>query len=146
MEQYIGTKIIQAVYSAQEGKPGYIVTYDNGHVSWSPEGVFMDAYNKTNAMDFGQAFAAMKQGYIVSSAFYLSDQAPHRKLYYLAHDEDRLISTYIAEANLSIHQGEPDRFVRAQPWSVIQQNDVMANDWVIVAHWRDYMELPKQIR
>ena len=64
LESYIGTKVIQAelmdsfdfrtsvkgedvsVVREQETAPGYKVRYPDGYTSWSPKGVFENAYRK----------------------------------------------------------------------------------------------------
>ena len=79
MQKYIGTKIIEAVPAIrkggkvyEEGKPipksmdptedGYKVRYPDGYESWSPKGVFEEAYRPTDCMSFGLAIEAMKKG------------------------------------------------------------------------------------
>ena len=78
MKQYIGTKIIQAepafridggIYSPDEPLPkgtdveeGYRVRYPDGYESWSPKDVFEEAYRPTDAMTFGLAIEAAKNG------------------------------------------------------------------------------------
>lgn len=79
MEQYIGTKIVEAVpmlrgnYMAEaEGfltkdmgpldTPGYKVRYADGYESWSPKNVFERAYRRTDGMSFGLAIEAAKMG------------------------------------------------------------------------------------
>lgn len=78
MRQYIGTKIIEAepanridgkVFSIYDMCPtgavvesGYKVRYPDGYESWSPRGVFEEAYRPTDCMSFGLAIEAMKKG------------------------------------------------------------------------------------
>ena len=79
MQKYIGTKIIEAVPAIrtggkvyEEGWPipksmdptekGYKVRYPDGYESWSPKGVFEEAYRPTDCMSFGLAIEAMKKG------------------------------------------------------------------------------------
>ena len=79
MEQYIGTKIIEAapairkggkVYdltwpipkSMESGELGYRVRYPDGYESWSPKDVFEEAYRPTEGVNFGLALEAMKKG------------------------------------------------------------------------------------
>ena len=78
MEQYIGSKIVQAEtmswgeYNAAHGWPvsnneaksaeGYEVRYQDGYVSWSPKEVFEAAYRRTDGMNFGLALEAAKKG------------------------------------------------------------------------------------
>lgn len=77
MEKYIGTKIIEAepayridgkVYPVSGSVPrglsreeGYRVVYPDGYESWSPKGVFEEAYRKTDGMSFGMAIEAAKK-------------------------------------------------------------------------------------
>lgn len=78
MRQYIGTKIIEAepanridgkIFSIYDMCPagavvehGYKVRYPDGYESWSPNGVFEEAYRPTDCMSFGLAIEAMKKG------------------------------------------------------------------------------------
>ena len=78
MRQYIGTKIIEAepanridgkIFSIYDMCPagavvehGYKVRYPDGYESWSPKGVFEEAYRPTDCMSFGLAIEAMKKG------------------------------------------------------------------------------------
>ena len=84
MEQYIGTKMIQAEPATREDfaevkqnavnqpgtleKPidpvedGYMVIYPDGYVSWSPKEVFEEAYRPTSGMNFGLAIESAKKG------------------------------------------------------------------------------------
>ena len=41
---------------------GYKVRYPDGYESWSPKGVFEEAYRPTDCMSFGLAIEAMKKG------------------------------------------------------------------------------------
>ena len=97
MEQYIGTKIIQAEpankYEFEDGrvlmkrtseewttseagllkmphnvKPGYAVLYPDGYESWSPKDVFEEAYRPTDGMSFGLAIEAAKKGKKIARA------------------------------------------------------------------------------
>lgn len=78
MKKYIGTKILFAIpmtlgaYNDFKGwkipanedpnKEGYQVTYPDNYISWSPKDVFEESYRETNAMNFGLATEAAKQG------------------------------------------------------------------------------------
>ena len=79
MKTYIGTKILQAEpmtrgeYNKFRGWPmpadenaadeGYVVTYKDGYVSWSPKEVFEEAYREVGEMmDFGGAIRALRAG------------------------------------------------------------------------------------
>lgn len=78
MENYVGTKVVEAEpmnrgdYNIHRGwkipsdenpnDEGYLLKYPDGYVSWSPKEVFEKAYHSADAMTFGEAIAAMKQG------------------------------------------------------------------------------------
>ncbi len=70
MQKYIGTKIIEAepckawkdTKLHKAGEDGYKVRYPDGYESWSPKGVFEEAYRPTDCMSFGLAIEAMKKG------------------------------------------------------------------------------------
>ena len=79
MQQYIGTKIVEATPAVKKGgkvydltwpiprsmepeEPGYRVRYPDGYESWSPKDVFEEAYRPTDAMSFGLAIEAAKKG------------------------------------------------------------------------------------
>ena len=79
MQKYIGTKIIEAVPAIRKGgkvyeegwpipksmdptEEGYKVRYPDGYESWSPKGVFEEAYRPTDCMSFGLAIEAVKKG------------------------------------------------------------------------------------
>lgn len=71
MKQYIGTKIVEAEpqelrYRNEAGEDiseeGYKVRYQDGYESWSPKGVFEEAYRRTDGVTFGLALEAMKKG------------------------------------------------------------------------------------
>ena len=79
MQQYIGTKIIEAAPAIRKGgkvydltwpipksmepeEPGYRVRYPDGYESWSPKDVFEEAYRPTEGVNFGLALEAMKKG------------------------------------------------------------------------------------
>ena len=75
MQQYIGTKIIQAEPQAKnygptegQGQPGYKVVYPDGYTSWSPAEAFEEAYRPCEAMNFGLAIEALKKGHRVARA------------------------------------------------------------------------------
>jgi len=57
MKSYIGCKIIQAeradrqVTDSDMMQAGYKVIYPDGYVSWSPEGVFENAYREITASE-----------------------------------------------------------------------------------------------
>lgn len=80
MEQFIGTKIVQAephtmhrgarfgtdadgLITAEPVKEeGYKVRYEDGYESWSPKEVFEEAYRRTDGLNFGLALEAARMG------------------------------------------------------------------------------------
>lgn len=81
MNKFVGTKTVQATPrtrkehhdwlnsiercccgDANPNEEGYTVEYPDGYVSWSPKETFEKAYHSAEAMTFGEAIAAMKQG------------------------------------------------------------------------------------
>lgn len=90
MKQYIGTKLIEAepayrcmdergnvaiALSRREAlrcyptvEEGYRVRYQDGYESWSPRGVFEEAYRPTDHLSFGLAIEAAKKGKRISRA------------------------------------------------------------------------------
>ena len=82
LSRYIGTKVINAKpmtrgeYNEYRGweippdeeptDPGYLVVYSDGYESWSPHQQFIDAYRRTDDLNFGLALEAMKKGYKVA--------------------------------------------------------------------------------
>lgn len=68
LQTYIGTKIIGAMPQQNNGADGYMVTYEDGYVSWSPKDAFEKAYRKTDAMTFGDALVMLKKGVRVARA------------------------------------------------------------------------------
>jgi hypothetical protein len=82
MQQYIGTKVllaqpmIRGKYNLYRGwkipanenpqDDGYLVKYQDGYESWSPKGIFDEAYHTTDHMTFGEALEAVKRGYKIA--------------------------------------------------------------------------------
>ncbi len=46
LKTYIGSKIIHAEPMEKDGMEGYKVVYPDGYESWSPKGVFENAYRR----------------------------------------------------------------------------------------------------
>ena len=71
-KKVVGTPMTRLDYNQHKGwelpadengaDEGYLVEYDNGHQSWSPKDVFEDSYRPCNALNFGLAIEALKQG------------------------------------------------------------------------------------
>ncbi len=96
MKKYIGVKVVQCKtmtrqeyndyrgWELQENEKhlanedGFLVEYEDndhpnhsehkGYISWSPEKVFVEAYQEMTGMTFGMAIEAMKKGHKVSRA------------------------------------------------------------------------------
>lgn len=48
--------------------PGYLVEYENGHISWSPADVFNESYQENGKLTFSAALALIKAGKQVARA------------------------------------------------------------------------------
>ena len=55
MKAYIGTKIILAETSTNNGLDGYKVIYDDGYESWSPKDVFERCYRLLTEQELSHA-------------------------------------------------------------------------------------------
>lgn len=52
LKAYVGTKIILARPQISDGgEDGYMVIYPDGYVSWSPKGVFEEAYRRISEFE-----------------------------------------------------------------------------------------------
>lgn len=162
LNEYYGTKNIQAKpmnradYNAFRGwdlpsdengaDEGYLVIYpdsdDNtttykGYVSWSPKEVFEAAYQRSNAMNFGHALKALKNGqkvarsgwngkgmflYFVPANSYPASRNTLETMAGIFKDDLVPYCSYIAMKTAQ------DNVV---PW-LASQTDVLADDWTIV--------------
>ena len=84
MKKYLGVKLISAEPCSQDqfagaknfgdlsklsggvDREGYKVVYEDGYTSWSPEGIFENAYREISNLTFGLAIEALKQGKLVA--------------------------------------------------------------------------------
>lgn len=87
MEQYIGTKLIEAEKAFRctdermrvdiiidpdeaakyiSSEDGYRVRYQDGYESWIPKDVFEEAYRSTDGLTFGLAIEAAKRGHKIT--------------------------------------------------------------------------------
>ena len=149
MKQYIGTKIIQAepayrvdgevfvkaniVPCGVHTEDGYKVVYPDGYESWSPKGVFEEAYRETSGMNFGLAIEAAKIGKKIARAGWNGkDQYVE-----LGHD-----FSYMAPGEIPVRPvqhldigSQALVFVgtrgRQVGW-LASQADMLADDWMIV--------------
>ena len=149
MKQYIGTKIIDACpmtrgayneyrcWDIPAGEnpndDGYLIRYADGYESWSPKNVFEDAYRPTDAMNFGLAIEAMKDGERVARKGWNGKNM----FVFLAYEPD-----FVTDADISaLDQLETevgDMLVMKtaqntyQPGWLASQADMLAEDWYIV--------------
>lgn len=133
---YYGTKRILA-WSQQntDGEDGYAVKYSDGYTSWSPKKVFEDAYQPVDAMNFGHALQALREGHKVARAgwngkkmFIFLTQGrtvPNTKDRSFAHfDGDEVVLA--SHIDMKAADGS---FVTG--W-LASQTDMLAEDWCIV--------------
>lgn len=89
MKTYIGTKQIEAKpiklgkYNDHRGwiippdedpeRDGFLITYPDGYVSWSPKEAFEAAYRKNGELDFGMALFLLKQGKKIRLPYWSED-------------------------------------------------------------------------
>ena len=114
-------------------KEGYEVRYADGYMSWSPKDVFEDAYRQTDAMNFGLAIEAMKNGERVAREGWNG-----KDMYvFLAHEADFVTDADISAFDLvEVEVGDmlvmktaQDTF---QPGWLASQADMLADDWYLV--------------
>lgn len=159
MEQYIGTKIIQAEAAKRFWMPdgskviasvneimayeiqkeatacdeGYKVRYPDGYESFSPKEVFEEAYRRTDNMNFGLALEATKKGLRIARSGWNG-----RGMYVFLADIQELNT----RADLSEFQDQDVEISELlvlrtaqetmQPGWLATQSDMLANDWYIV--------------
>ena len=158
MRFYIGTKIIQAepmtlgdynqlrAWTLAEGEdgdaPGYRVMYEDGYVSWSPDEAFK-AYRPCDAMNFGLAVEAAKQGIRITREGWNGEDM--FVVYQKGYPDGIQCNAQTAEA-WGLEEGD---LFHVEPYLQIQMvngshsmwvpsiNDVLADDWRIVPAWSD---------
>ena len=114
-------------------KEGYEVRYADGYMSWSPKEVFEDAYRLTNAMNFGLAIEAMKNGERVARKGWNG-----KDMYvFLAYEADFVTDADISAFDqLEVEVGDMLVMKTAQntfqPGWLASQADMLADDWYIV--------------
>ena len=143
MQKNNGTKIIEAepckawkdTKLHKAGEDGYKVRYPDGYESWSPKGVFEEAYRPTDCMSFGLAIEAMKKGKKVSRRGW---NGKGMFLYYVP--EGRYPARTDAAKSIAEEDGKVDygayiAMKTAQgnvtPW-LASQTDMLADDWEVV--------------
>lgn len=156
MEQYVGSKIVQAepawLVFEKEGEAGkivvqdhdlelttaktvlngYKVVYEDGYESWSPKEVFEEAYRRTDGMNFGLAIEAAKMGKKIARAGW------NGKDQYVELGTDFQYDTIGGNGSVVYHEDIGSQalvFVgtrgRQVGW-LASQADMLADDWVIV--------------
>lgn len=112
---------------------GYRIRYEDGYESWSPKEVFEDAYRQTDAMNFGLAIEAMKNGERVARKGWNG-----KDMYvFLAYEADFVTDADISAfdqlevevADMLIMKTAQNTF---QPGWLASQADMLADDWYIV--------------
>lgn len=114
-------------------KEGYRIRYADGYESWSPKDVFEDAYRQTDAMNFGLAIEAMKNGERVARKGWNG-----KDMYvFLAYEADFVTDADISAFDqLEVEVGDMLIMKTAQntfqPGWLASQADMLADDWYIV--------------
>ena len=157
MEQYVGTKIVQAepawLVFEKEGEAGeivvqdhdlelttaktvlngYKVVYEDGYESWSPKEVFEAAYRRTDGMNFGLALEAAKKGLRIARAGW------NGKGMYVFLAEEMDFHTYadiseFEETGVKVLDCLCMRTADGSicPGWLASQTDMLADDWMIV--------------
>jgi hypothetical protein len=164
MKQYIGTKLISGMpmtlgdYNVYQGwdipedqdpaKEGYLVEYTDGgeanhpkhagYISWSPKEQFENAYEDTSeAMTFGHALVALKQGLKVARAGWngkgmwiilVPGNFGIRPVAGTPYSKAGLT----ADVDIDPHMDMFTAGGSMQPGWLASQADMLAEDWVIV--------------
>ncbi len=129
---------------------GYLVEYADGgkpndprhkgYISWSPKAQFDNAYQRTDAMNFGHAIQAMKEGHKVARAGW------NGKGMWVAIQAGSTISSALARGGAAKGRAEegateitilPHIDMRAADGSIVvgwlaSQTDMLAEDWGLV--------------
>ena len=114
-------------------KEGYEVRYADSYVSWSPKDVFEDAYRQTDAMNFGLAIEAMKNGERVARKGWNG-----KDMYvFLAYEADFVTDADISafdQLEVEVHDMLIMKTAQNtfQPGWLASQADMLADDWYIV--------------
>lgn len=144
MEKYLGVKLINAEpmkesafnleqYGANYPKEilndrdGYIVIYPDQYTSWSPKGVFEEAYRKINNLTWGIAIEALKMGKKVSRVEWNNN---YSSIYLMKGTESQGILQYIEVNPLTDSLKIPNNHIFVG-W-VATHSDTFAEDWIIV--------------
>ena len=151
MQNYIGVKLVKAMpmtvgqfnihmdnerTSVEESKKtGYLVEYDTGYQSWCPKQQFDEANRLCDAMTFGHAIEAMKQGKKVARAGW---NGKDMFIYYVLANEYKTTTEvgYNEFGNGLVKCGayicmKPANGPLVIGW-LASQTDMLAEDWQIV--------------
>ena len=146
MKKYIGTKIIEAepalrtsggsiqprdypVRNDELAEDGYKVRYPDGYESFSPKGVFEEAYRPINGMNFGLAIEALRKGFRVcrrgwnGKGIFIELQTPDAY--------SKMTSPYIYIDTTGLQTQNTEAPKSRVPW-LASQTDILAEDWEIV--------------
>lgn len=135
MTQYYGTKVINAYPYIKDGIDGYKVIYQDGYESWSPKGVFEEAYQPTNRMSFGHAVEALKRGHKVARSgwngkdmFLFLVKGSRVKV-----DSPPLLGIYEEGTEIEYHSYIHMKTAQGYviPW-LASQADILEDDWCIL--------------
>lgn len=115
--------------------PGFAIKYPDGHISWCPADVFSRDYQPLNALSFGHAVHALKQGkrvaragwngkgtflFLVPGSTFKVNRPPLLGIY-----PEGTEVQYHAHIDMKTATGE------VVPW-LASQSDVLADDWMIL--------------
>lgn len=145
-QDYYGTKRVTAWPESNEvkgppGNPdaiqtadGYVVRYADGYRSWSPKAAFEAAYQPLDALSFGHALVALKDGLRVARVGW---NGKGMWLVLVPADAwnvddvsgERIELVALRRLPFICMKTADDKFV---PW-LASQTDMLADDWQIVA-------------
>lgn len=127
--KYYGTKLIEAWHESKDGEPGYGVKYADDYVSWSPKNAFEAAYQPLDAMNFGHALAALKDGHRVAREGW---NGKGMWILLVNADEYSLESyKYFSAVGHLPFIAMKTADEKVVPW-LCSQTDMLADDWQIV--------------
>ena len=154
MSKFIGVKMVEATPmtrgeftelkkaeispATNPEEKGYMVVYEDGYKSWSPEKAFEKSYSEMHDMEFGEAIRMMKRGYRMARKGW--NGKGMFVVYQKGYPEGIPCNRNTAEA---FGYDEGDIFIcrpylqmrcadgTHQMW-VASQSDILAEDWYIV--------------
>jgi len=153
MNKYIGVKIVKAEPMSEynfakqykdisdlgnfKSEDGYLVEYEDGYISWSPKDVFEKAYRRIDNLNFGLAIEALKKGHKIARKGWNGKDmwiALMPSLYLKSDKVNGRTKKHIGNNNLDC---QPYIVLwtaqnKWQPGWVASQQDVLAEDWIIL--------------